>query len=217
MQYEITDKAAIELSRTFYEALSDGIPVDMAVGEARKAVSLAVTNSLEWGTPVLYMRSPDGVLFDLPEKILAKQKQPSSATVASSKSKSLQKTTKTQPSSQSSQKVTDPSIEYRSQLEMYKRMLVNLEEMIDTTFEPDFAFLNTIESSILDLIKFLRNIPSAGVKLIPNREDVLSSLREVRIQLRIARSSYGNEKNVEPFYRGLEACRRHIGDAIEEW
>lgn len=64
-QYEITDLAAIELSRAFYEALADGMPVDAAVGEARKAISLGVANSLEWGTPVLHMRAPDGVLFDL--------------------------------------------------------------------------------------------------------------------------------------------------------
>jgi len=65
MQYEITDRAAIEFSRVFYEALADGYPVDAAVAEARIAVDMAVTNTLEWGTPVLYMRSPDGVLFDL--------------------------------------------------------------------------------------------------------------------------------------------------------
>jgi plastocyanin len=63
MQYEITDQAAIELSRAFYEAVVDGMPVDAALTEARKAVSLAVVNTLEWGTPVLYMRSPNGVLF----------------------------------------------------------------------------------------------------------------------------------------------------------
>jgi site-specific recombinase XerD len=66
MQYEITDEAAIELSRVFYEALAEGLPVDEAVAEARKAISVETRNTLEWGTPVLYMRSPDGVLFDIP-------------------------------------------------------------------------------------------------------------------------------------------------------
>ncbi len=65
MQYEITDRAAVELSRAFYEALADGLPVDAAVAEARKAVSLAISNTVEWGTPVLTMRAPDGVLFNL--------------------------------------------------------------------------------------------------------------------------------------------------------
>src|SRR3712207_4283142 len=35
MQYEITDEAAIEFSRDFYEAVADGLPVDAAVAEAR--------------------------------------------------------------------------------------------------------------------------------------------------------------------------------------
>jgi len=63
MQYEITDKAAIEFSRDFYEAVADGLPIDAAVTEARAAVSM--DSMLEWGTPVLYMRSPDGRLFDV--------------------------------------------------------------------------------------------------------------------------------------------------------
>jgi hypothetical protein len=65
MQYEITDLAAIEFARAFYDALSDGWPVDSAVTEARKAISVAVNNTFEWGTPVLFMRALDGVLFDL--------------------------------------------------------------------------------------------------------------------------------------------------------
>jgi hypothetical protein len=65
MQYEITDRAAIELTHAFYEALTDGYPVDAAVGEARKAVSLALAGTVEWGTPVLFMRSPHGVLFEM--------------------------------------------------------------------------------------------------------------------------------------------------------
>ena len=63
MQYEITDQAAIEFARAFYEAVADGMPVDTAVAEARQAVRLAIPGSLEWATPVLHQRSPDGVLF----------------------------------------------------------------------------------------------------------------------------------------------------------
>jgi CHAT domain len=63
MQYEITDKAAIEFSSAFYEALADSLPVDAAVTEARTAVSM--DSMLEWGTPVLYMHSPDGRVFDV--------------------------------------------------------------------------------------------------------------------------------------------------------
>jgi hypothetical protein len=63
MQYQITDKAAIEFSRAFYHAIANNLPVDAAVAAARTAVSMYDT--LEWGTPVLYMRSPDGRLFDI--------------------------------------------------------------------------------------------------------------------------------------------------------
>lgn len=63
MQYAITDRAAIEFARTFYASLVDGLPVDAAVVESRVAISMAVNNTVEWGTPVLFMRSPDGVLF----------------------------------------------------------------------------------------------------------------------------------------------------------
>jgi formylglycine-generating enzyme required for sulfatase activity/energy-coupling factor transporter ATP-binding protein EcfA2 len=66
MQFAITDQAAVELSRVFYESLADGLPVDAAVAEARKAVSLAVSSTVDWATPVLYMRAPDGKLFDVP-------------------------------------------------------------------------------------------------------------------------------------------------------
>jgi hypothetical protein len=76
MQYEITDRAAIEFARTFYEALADAMPVDAAVAEARKAISLAVANAVEWGTPVLYMHSPDGVLFRLTQKPAVVRKRP---------------------------------------------------------------------------------------------------------------------------------------------
>lgn len=65
MQYEITDKAAIEFAQTFYEALVDGSPIESAVTDARKAITYALNNSLEWGTPVLFSHAPDGVLFTM--------------------------------------------------------------------------------------------------------------------------------------------------------
>ena len=68
MQYEISDRAAIECTRSFYEALADSMPVDAAVSEARKAISLEIANTLEWATPVLYMRSSEGALFEIEQK-----------------------------------------------------------------------------------------------------------------------------------------------------
>jgi hypothetical protein len=63
MQYEISDRAAIEFARAFYEAVADGLPVDLGVRDARLAMSLARPNSLEWGTPVLYLRPSSGQIF----------------------------------------------------------------------------------------------------------------------------------------------------------
>ena len=63
MQYAISDWAAVEFARSFYEALADGLPVDAAVTEARRSLSFARPNSVEWGTPVLYLRAADGALF----------------------------------------------------------------------------------------------------------------------------------------------------------
>ncbi len=64
MQFAITDEAAIIFARGFYNALSLGWPVDAAVTEARLAI-FAAGNDVEWGTPVLYMRAPDGHIFDV--------------------------------------------------------------------------------------------------------------------------------------------------------
>jgi len=68
MQFQITDDAAIQFSKVFYAAAAHGMPIDSAVAEARKAVALQL-GSYEWGTPVLFMRSPDGVLFKVPPKV----------------------------------------------------------------------------------------------------------------------------------------------------
>lgn len=76
MQYEITDRAAIEFSRSFYEALVNGMAVDAAVAEARKAVSIGVNNTIEWGTPVLFLRAADGLIFDIEKVTLSNAPEP---------------------------------------------------------------------------------------------------------------------------------------------
>jgi formylglycine-generating enzyme required for sulfatase activity len=65
MQFAITDAAAVELAQAFYESLADNLPVDAALAEARKAIDLAVSNTVEWGTPALYTHAADGQIFDL--------------------------------------------------------------------------------------------------------------------------------------------------------
>lgn len=64
MQFPVTDQAAIRLAQEFYRALADGYPVEKAVTEARKAV-FTTGSSREWATPVLFLRSDDGRLFDV--------------------------------------------------------------------------------------------------------------------------------------------------------
>jgi hypothetical protein len=73
MQFEVSNEAAIALASGFYKALADNYPVDAAVAEARKAV-FAADCGVEWGTPVLYLRAPDGRIFDV--DITATEKSP---------------------------------------------------------------------------------------------------------------------------------------------
>ncbi|MDW8071970.1 MAG: CHAT domain-containing protein [Anaerolineae bacterium] len=64
MQYAIYDEAAVAFARRFYAALSVGLSLDEAVTAGRLAI-LGRGNEadVEWGVPVLYMRSGDGVIF----------------------------------------------------------------------------------------------------------------------------------------------------------
>jgi hypothetical protein len=65
MQYAFSEEAAVEFTRAFYAALAANLPLDAAVGEARKALSLALPTSPEWGTPVLFTRAPDGAIWEV--------------------------------------------------------------------------------------------------------------------------------------------------------
>jgi tetratricopeptide (TPR) repeat protein len=65
MQFEITDLAAIEFARTFYEATAKRLPVDVSVMRARRRMKHAKKDTLEWGTPVLYLRSLESDIFQV--------------------------------------------------------------------------------------------------------------------------------------------------------
>ena len=77
MQFEFTDESAICFTHEFYASLAAGYPVDAAITEARKAI-FAQGNEVEWGTPVLYMRSQDGRIFDV-ERSQDVEQRPASA------------------------------------------------------------------------------------------------------------------------------------------
>lgn len=73
MQFPISDRAAAVLAEELYAAVGDAYPVDAALAEARKALSVQC-DAAEWGTPVLYMRAPDGRLFDISRRASPKKK-----------------------------------------------------------------------------------------------------------------------------------------------
>lgn len=63
MQFAISDDAAIEFCRGFYNAIAHGRGVDEAVGSGRVAILGSSANTLEWVTPVLYLRGRESHLF----------------------------------------------------------------------------------------------------------------------------------------------------------
>jgi hypothetical protein len=68
MQYTIDDKLAAAFMTSFYKALVAGRLVDEAVAAGRMAIRLEAANFQEdirdWGVPVLYLRSPEGAVFN---------------------------------------------------------------------------------------------------------------------------------------------------------
>lgn len=64
MQFEISDAAALTFAAHFYDGLALGHPVDTALADARQGI-FASGNELEWGTPVLFLHSSDGRVFDV--------------------------------------------------------------------------------------------------------------------------------------------------------
>jgi ATP/maltotriose-dependent transcriptional regulator MalT len=68
MQHPVSDKAASIFTREFYRSLALGLPVDAAISEARKGIFLELgVQSPSWGTPVLFLRAKDGLLFQVAE------------------------------------------------------------------------------------------------------------------------------------------------------
>ncbi len=63
MQQKITDKAAKKFAQAFYSSLADGMPIEASMSEAHMSMADGKLNALEWGIPVLYMRSSSNNLF----------------------------------------------------------------------------------------------------------------------------------------------------------
>lgn len=68
MQYEIRDTIAIEFAETLYKRLTKGRwagRIDDAVNQARNACLLMDPDDRGYATSILYLRSEDGIIFDL--------------------------------------------------------------------------------------------------------------------------------------------------------
>jgi len=65
MQFSISDIAALAFARGFYTALAYGRGIDEAVRSGRIGILGIVRGTLEWVTPVLYLRGEDARLFDV--------------------------------------------------------------------------------------------------------------------------------------------------------
>lgn len=63
MQQWTWDDRAIAFSKAFYISLAAGEPIDTAMADARKAIHRINLDGFEWAIPVLFMRTPEGVLF----------------------------------------------------------------------------------------------------------------------------------------------------------
>jgi WD40 repeat protein len=85
MQYEITDDAAIASARGFYSAIARGRGVDEAVSSARVAILGLSGRTLEWVTPVLYLRGDDAHLFTRSSGPTAASARPDSSQQAPSR------------------------------------------------------------------------------------------------------------------------------------
>ena len=64
MQRPVPDLAAVVLAQRFYPSLARGLPVDAAISEGRRDMFYQNRTSMDWAIPVLFMRSPTGVIFD---------------------------------------------------------------------------------------------------------------------------------------------------------
>ena len=67
-QYSVTDRAAICFAREFYRSLCVGTEVgrvDAAMAHARNQLSIRFPAERPLGAPVLFMRAPDGLIFDI--------------------------------------------------------------------------------------------------------------------------------------------------------
>lgn len=69
MQYELSNVTAIRFALRFYKLLAEDMPVDQAVQNGRRGIALGPQQykTRDFATPVIFMRVPDGHLFQRAE------------------------------------------------------------------------------------------------------------------------------------------------------
>ncbi|NUO84424.1 CHAT domain-containing protein, partial [candidate division KSB1 bacterium] len=64
MQHKIFDDSGVVFAESFYRSLAEQFQIDMAVQAARKVLAVrSKVEKMDWGTPVLFMRSSNGVIL----------------------------------------------------------------------------------------------------------------------------------------------------------
>jgi CHAT domain len=207
MQYEITDQAAIELSRVFYEAIADTMPVDASVSEARKAITMKITNTIEWGTPVLYMRSPDGVLFNLIPKDNTQQEQT--------------KNEKDQEPLKNTRPPSNPENIERTRILAYRQTITSMNDIFVKTSSRrlnSISLLESFEESIRDVMIGIRQTSESVLyEYIYSKHKVLQSLAEASDAINVAIDIISTGTPDANFYRNLRRCQTYLEEVLQEW
>ena len=63
MQFNVPDKTALGFTRDLYRFLAMGRPLDLAVTEMRIGAYIGSSDKYFWGIPAVFMRAPDGVIW----------------------------------------------------------------------------------------------------------------------------------------------------------
>ena len=71
MQFNVPDKTALSFTENLYRSLVAGFPLDEAITEMRIGAFITGNDGYFWGIPTLFMRSPDGILWERSPEMLA--------------------------------------------------------------------------------------------------------------------------------------------------
>jgi hypothetical protein len=63
-----TPEAYLSFTRGFYSALTKGLPLESAVTHGRKSIDAEYPGGKEWGMPVFYLQTPDGIAVRQPKR-----------------------------------------------------------------------------------------------------------------------------------------------------